>query len=136
MHRSCPAPLEWIFFTGLPIFNSNIEEDQLMHYIELLGTPPRALFASCKLTSKFFTPTMHLKGADAFHKPGSSTLYELLDVDIRDETGIAKFTAEFIKLDPLERMSAAHALLHPFLKAQLIPIEDLTNRPGVITTEL
>jgi hypothetical protein len=79
---------------------------------------------------------MHLKVADALHTPGSSTLFELLDLDPCDETGIVAFTALFIKLDPLERMTAAHALLHPFLNARLVPIEDLVNRPGVITTEL
>ena len=124
-----------VVLIGKPIFDANIEGEQIENYIALLGLPPPSpLFSCCKRSSEFFTPDMQLKHTDVLISPRSTTLAELLDLE--DDNGIVKFAADLIKLDPCQRMTAAQALQHPFIRHDSMRMDELMHRAGVITTEL
>jgi serine/threonine protein kinase len=126
-----------VVLIGKPIFDANIEGEQIENYIALLGLPPPSpLFSCCKRSSEFFTPNMQLKHINALRPPHSTTLAELLALEDSNDTGLVTFVADLIKLDPCQRMTAAQALQHPFIRHDSMLMDELMHRAGVITTEL
>ncbi|XP_053550179.1 dual specificity tyrosine-phosphorylation-regulated kinase 2-like [Bombina bombina] len=140
-------------FTGVPLFYSEDEYDQLACIIELLGMPPQRLMDSSKRVNHFFNKkgypkycnitcsqdgSVKLSGSYSFPgkfrgPPGSREWGVALNGC--DDPLFLKFLKGCLEWDPNLRMTPEQALRHPWLLNQLPGFYDVISIPAYIFDE-
>lgn len=99
-------------YTGVPLFMGNDEAEQLCKVIETLGEIPKEMFKSSP-REELFDEQFRLIQANVDRVvPGSNRISAQLK---KTDSGFVSFLEECLRIDYRNRMSAAGALMHPWI---------------------
>lgn len=103
------------FVTGAKLFPGIDEASQLMYQMELAGAPSQETLLGCKNVSVLqrSQPLQFLNHVHGVHAPGSATIARLLGN--KGDSELVDFLARCLAMNPVERITAPEAIIHPFL---------------------
>lgn len=117
---------------GRPIFPGDDEEEQLSMISELLGACPKYLVQKGKRRKEFFDDEFNLRqsGMTSIRIPGSMNLKNVLQTN---DTYLVDFIMRCLTWDPNDRLSAAEAMQHPWIRMKEVSLQTKRdkNLPGL-----
>ena len=100
---------------GKPLFPGDNEEEQLSMIAELLGEPPKDIIDASKRKDEFFDKNDVIKCSTVttMRFPGTLDMQQILQTN---DTYLVDFIMRCLTWDPRERMTAAEAMQHPWIR--------------------
>ena len=100
---------------GKPLFPGENEEEQLAMIAELLGEPPQEMVDVAKRRDEFFDENGSIKTSTmtTMRFPGTLYLQKILQTN---DLYLVDFIMKCLTWDPDERMTAAEAMQHPWIR--------------------
>lgn len=104
-------------YTGIPLFPGENENEQMLMFIELLGSPPEPLLARAERRKKFFADDYSCKIPQPKQKREGINWKGILGSDC--DKSFVDMVRRCLEWDPEERLTPREALLHEWIIAGL-----------------